>query len=88
MKNRKIVKWFGFFILIFGLVEYWRIKDIGKEINNLDINSECYQNNDFIEYNNYSCGFYFINKISKGLSDDKEYEFCETRHSREKKLKR
>ena len=50
----------------------------------LDINSECYQNNDFIEYNNYSCGFYFINKISKGLSDDKEYEFCETRHSREK----
>jgi hypothetical protein len=84
MKKKKIVKWFGFFILIFGLVEYWRIKDIGKEINKLDINSECYQNNDFIEYNNYSCGFYFINKISKGLSDDKEYEFCETRHSREK----
>ena len=41
MKKKKIVKWFGFFILIFGLVEYWRIKDIGKEINNLDINSKC-----------------------------------------------
>ena len=51
MKKKKIVKWFGFFILIFGLVEYWRIKDIGEEINNLDIHSKCYQNNDFIEYN-------------------------------------
>lgn len=75
--------WFLYIdIWVSGILEN-QIKDIGKEINNLDINSECYQNNDFIKYNNYSCGFYFINKISKGLSDDKEYEFCETRHSRE-----
>lgn len=89
MKNRKIVKWFGFFILIFGLVEYWRIKDIGKEINNLDINSECYQNNDFIEYNNYSCGFYFINKISKDYLMIRNMSFVKPDIAeRKKKLKR
>ena len=34
MKKKKIVKWFGFFILIFGLVEYWRITGMGEEIKN------------------------------------------------------
>lgn len=32
MKKKKIVKWFGFFILIFGLIEYWRITGMGEEI--------------------------------------------------------
>ena len=38
MKKKKIVKWFGFFILIFGLVEYWRITGMGEEIKNLSVN--------------------------------------------------
>ena len=40
MKKKKIVKWFGFFILIFGLVEYWRIAGMEKEIKNLSVNCQ------------------------------------------------
>ncbi|MBF1285113.1 MULTISPECIES: hypothetical protein [Pseudomonadota] len=40
MKKKKIVKWFGFFILIFGLVEYWRITGMGEEIKNLSVNCQ------------------------------------------------
>jgi len=28
--------------LIFGLLEYWRITGIGKEIKNLSVSSDCY----------------------------------------------
>ena len=40
MKKKKIVKWFGFFILIFGLVEYLRITGMGEEIKNLSVNCQ------------------------------------------------
>ena len=45
-----MVKWFGFFILIFGLVEYWRITGMGEEIKNLSVNSDCYQNKYLVNY--------------------------------------
>ena len=60
MKKKKIVKWFGFFILIFGLVEYWRITGMGEEIKNLSVNSDCYQNKYLVNYQEGSCGLYFM----------------------------
>lgn len=60
MKKKKIVKWFGFFILIFGLVEYWRITGMGEEIKNLSVSSDCYQNEYLVNYQEGSCGLYFM----------------------------
>ena len=60
MKKKKIVKWFGFFILIFGLVEYWRITGMGEEIKNLSVSSDCYQNKYLVNYQEGSCGLYFM----------------------------
>ena len=47
-------------ILIFGLLEYWRITGMEKEIKNLSVNSDCYQNKYFSELSRGSCGLYFM----------------------------